>query len=268
MAETMHSHMTRNCKECGTPFELNRRYSAAQRGRALYCSPRCSGKASAPVRTDMLVLLGGVRRFGKLTFIREGASTRTTRRGIFRCDCGNEKPMAIHHIKHGRTVSCGCEGGKRAASRFTKHGGYQTPEYKSWNAMMQRCYNPNSTSFQDYGARGIVVCPDWQGPQGFHRFVAYMGARPLGQTLDRIDSNGNYEPGNVRWATAKVQMNNRRVSRVIAYGGLAMNATDWARHLGMGKNTVDERLRKGWTVERALSEPVHRCGGNVKRKVS
>lgn len=214
-------------------------------------------------RKSMDELLGGVTRFGMLTFVAETTPAGVMRRGLFRCDCGTEKPMGLHHIKHGRTVSCGCEAARRAASRFTKHGAYRTPAYKSWNAMMQRCHNEANESYPEYGGRGIRVCPEWHGAQGYHRFIAYVGERPRGHTIDRIDNNLGYQPGNVRWATVKAQQNNRRVSKPITFNGETMNARDWAARLGMGKNTVSERLRAGWTIERALTEPAHMCGGRV-----
>lgn len=255
MAGATFNDTERMCATCGEPYALNPRYSAAQRARSRYCSHRCSGVASAPQRTPMLDLLGGQRRFGMLTFISEGDGTKATRRGVFRCDCGREKLMALHHIKRGKSVSCGCENARRSASRFTKHGGYATPEYGSWSAMMQRCHNEGDAGFPAYGGRGIRVCPQWHGPEGFRRFVAYIGNRPHGHTLDRLDNDKGYEPGNVRWATPKQQQNNRRVSKLYTYQGETMNARDWAARFGFGKNTIDARIAAGWSVEEALTTP-------------
>ncbi|MFS0771050.1 hypothetical protein [Sphingomonas sp. 1P08PE] len=211
----------------------------------------------------LLDLLNGVTRFGKLTFLGEAERSPTMRRGLFRCDCGVTKPMGLHHIRAGKTVSCGCENARRASSRFTKHGAYRDRTYKSWSAMMQRCHNEASDSYPAYGGAGITVWADWHGPEGYHRFLAYVGPRPAGCSIDRIDNDKGYEPGNVRWATTKEQMNNRRRSRPLTYNGETMNAKDWALRLGMGRNTIYERLRAGWSVERALSEPAHMCGGRV-----
>jgi hypothetical protein len=183
------------------------------------------------------------------------------RRGLFRCDCGNEKPMGLHHVKHGRTISCGCENARRSSSRFTKHGAYKTSTYKSWNAMIQRCHNPNSTSYAQYGGRGISVCIQWAGADGYLQFARDVGERPNGTTLDRIDSNGNYEPGNVRWATPKTQQNNRRITKLITHDGVTLSQSEWAERLGLSRNAISERLRAGWSVERALTEPGRRCGG-------
>lgn len=99
----------------------------------------------------------------------------------------------------------------------TKHGhrrtedGKSSPTYNSWRSMKIRCLNPNRSDFRWYGGRGVQVCPQWLGPDGFDRFLADMGPRPEGTTLDRIDVNGHYEPSNCRWATDKMQRDNRRI---------------------------------------------------------
>lgn len=263
MADDVPTREMRPCAICGTLFPVNPRYSVKQKAKVRYCSHRCSGKATAPTRTPMSELLGGATRFGSLTFLREAEGTATMRRGLFRCDCGAEKAMGLHHIRNGATVSCGCEGARRASSRFTKHGAYRTATYRSWNSMMQRCHNPGVAHYRAYGGRGIVVCPEWHGPEGFPRFLAYMGPRPAGATIDRIDNDRGYEPGNVRWASRKVQQNNRRVSVLLSYDGLTMNPQDWSLHLGMSKNTVAMRLAKGWSVERALATPAAMSGGRA-----
>lgn len=258
----------RTCTTCGAIYAMNPRYSAAKRARSRFCSRKCAGLATEPVRRAMSQLLGGRERFGQLTFIEEGKPCGRQRRGRFRCDCGTVKDMLLNHIRAGKVISCGCEGARRSASRFTKHGAYSTPTYKTWNAMMQRCHNPDNTSFPRYGGRGIAVDPAWHGPEGFHRFLAYVGPRPAGTSIERIDNDKGYRPGNVRWATAKEQQNNRGLSRIITFDGKAMNVRDWSRHLGMGKNTVDARLRAGWSVERALTEPVHKSGEHVAEHLS
>lgn len=263
MADAFPSSNTRPCAMCGLVFKLNPNYSAKQRQRASYCSRQCAGRAQPHTRIAMIDLLGGQTRFGKLTFVDECEAKGLMRRGRFRCDCGNERAMGLHHIRNGKTVSCGCESAKRSASRFTKHGAYRTAEYRSWNAMMQRCHNPNSTSWPDYGGRGISVCEQWHGPIGFNRFLAYVGPRPKGHSIERIDNAKGYMPGNVRWATQKEQMNNRRVSKLISFNGLTLNARDWASKLGMGKNTIDARLKAGWSIERALTTPAAMSGGRV-----
>jgi len=119
--------------------------------------------------------------------------------------------IAIEHRGYG---SCGCEKREQTIQRFTKHGhssnGILTRTYNSWRKMKERCLNFEAINFDDYGGRGITVCERWMQ---FENFLADMGERPEGKTLDRYpDNDGNYEPGNVRWATPKEQYANRRQS--------------------------------------------------------
>lgn len=127
-----------------------------------------------------------------------------------RCSCGNETVIPVRKLEP--TKSCGCArgGNRRGATTGTyeKHGMIDTPEYRSWQGMMQRCNDPNSTSYANYGGRGISVCARWHD---FRNFYADMGARPEGMTLDRFpDNDGNYELGNCRWATGSEQRSNQR----------------------------------------------------------
>lgn len=133
-------------------------------------------------------------------------------------------------LKHGHSV-------QRAAS----------PTYSSWAAMLKRCANPNATGYEHYGGRGIRVCEAWQA---FENFLADMGERPVGMTLDRIDVNGNYEPGNCRWATRKQQERNTRQTRWLDYDGRKWCATDLAEHLGVARHVLYGRIGRGWPPER------------------
>lgn len=137
---------------------------------------------------------------------------------ICRCDCGKEKAINVGSLKRGLTTSCGCEQKKRASAAnkaralHGQAGRNETREYRTWSSMIKRCTNPDAHNYKYYGARGISVCARWHD---FRLFFADMGARPEGRTLDRIDVDGNYEPGNCRWATNKEQANNKRNSRRI-----------------------------------------------------
>ena len=131
--------------------------------------------------------------------------------------------------------------------------------YNTWRAMIVRCSDPLCRNYRRYGARGITVCERWGL---FGNFLADMGERPRGTTLDRIDSNGNYEPGNCRWATAKEQARNRQSNRLLAFRGEKRCVTEWAELLGMNLSMIKQRLRYGWTIERALTQPIR-----SKRKV-
>lgn len=158
------------------------------------------------------------QKYGKLEVI-DYSRTHTTPSGhkkalwLCRCDCGNKVEVGTSNLKKkSGTVSCGCE--KLRQIRETglknkKHEQSNSPEYVSWYGMKTRCYNTNTKYYKDYGGRGIKVCDEWKN--NFTKFFEYIGKRPtLQHSLDRIDVNGNYEPGNVRWATKKEQVNNRR----------------------------------------------------------
>jgi hypothetical protein len=164
------------------------------------------------------------QRIGRLTVICEAATkTKSGRvRWHCRCDCGRELVVNGGDLYVNRTSSCGCLLSEKRAQMnrdAAKHGHSRqgpgktrltTPEYRSWKAMLERCRNENAPNYHLYGGRGVKVCAAWQGQDGFTTFLSDMGPRPDGTTLDRVDSDGNYELGNCRWATAKEQSNNRR----------------------------------------------------------
>jgi hypothetical protein len=129
--------------------------------------------------------------------------------------------------------------------------------------MIQRCENPNHRSFHRYGGRGIFVCPAWRS--SFDLFIRDAGRRPsYAHSLDRIDNDGGYEPGNVRWATRKEQSRNSSVIRWLTLRGETMPLTDWAKRLGVPGQTITTRLARGWPVERALTQPASRIGNQAR----
>lgn len=135
------------------------------------------------------------------------------------CDCGNERVVAAGALLRGDTKSCGClrsDRSRERASQRVTHGhcknGVETPTYRSWHSMKNRCTNPKTCNWKEYGGRGITVCERWQGERGFQNFLADLGERPEGQTLERLNVNGNYQPSNCCWATYSEQRRNQRIT--------------------------------------------------------
>lgn len=176
-----------------------------------------------------------------------------------RCECGTLRIVDGSSLKSGRTRSCGCLKKELMKSSRTTHGQYKdgktTTEINRWMGMKSRCYNLNSPHYKDYGGRGIKVCDRWL--ESFDNFFEDLGKCPEGMTLDRINNDGDYEPGNVKWSTRKEQANNRRNNRPIIFNGETKNLLEWATYLGISYNILWGRLRR-WDndVERALTTPV------------
>jgi hypothetical protein len=160
------------------------------------------------------------QRFGRLVAI-EKTDQRASGGNIVwrcRCECGGERVTAGRHLRQGLTKSCGCLHLETAAAHIKRvrnprprlrhgHSRPRTPIYRVWCGMIARCHRPGSGSYPRYGGRGITVCERWQT---FENFLADMGERPAGKSIDRINNDSNYEPGNCRWATPKEQRANRR----------------------------------------------------------
>lgn len=140
------------------------------------------------------------------------------------------------------------------------HHGYsgrsnRAPEYTVWVLLKARCLNPKAEGYHNYGGRGITVCDAWRN--SFEQFLNDAGRRPsFAHSIDRIDNNRGYEPGNVRWATRAEQARNKTNNRVITIGSVTQCVADWIKTVDINPNTLRSRLRLGWTLERALSTPV------------
>ena len=148
----------------------------------------------------------------------------------------------------------------RGAAVNTRHGacvdGRQSPEWATWWGMRMRCSRTTARFYKNYGGRGIRVCDRWLGEDGFAKFLADVGPKPSPKhQLDRINNDGHYEPGNVRWTTRAVQMRNRRTNHMVSANGETLCVTDWARRLGVDPACIIYRLRRGWDHVRAVTEP-------------
>lgn len=169
---------------------------------------RSCGCLVKDTRTSIITDRTG-ERYGRLVVVEQtpGRSVGGQVLWVCRCDCGNVRVLNGNALQSGNTKSCGCLTHGRP-----KHGMSGTAEYRAWKAMKERCLKPNNPRYADYGGRGITIHPDWVA--SFEAFFSVVGRRPDGTSLDRIDNEGNYEPGNVRWATASQQANNKR--RIVA----------------------------------------------------
>lgn len=191
-------------------------------------------------------------RFGKWTVIGEERHKRANghRYWTCRCDCGTVKEVVQSGLLGGCSQQC-----EKCAR--VKHGLRKTKEYGVWKTMKYRCNNPSNQAYSRYGGRGIKVCDRWN--DSFAAFYEDMGPKPSPDyTLERVDNNGPYEPGNCIWADLVHQANNRRSNRFISAQGRTMTMAEWSRHLGIGLGTIWSRLNRGWTDEDAVTVPVRK----------
>ena len=167
--------------------------------------------------------------------------------GLFQCACGQKHIARTMDVKVGRIKSCGC--GPKTNFR---HGMTNSPEYSVWTAMKKRCLNKNHPDYYRYGGRGIKICKDWI--LSFEKFYADMGNRPNGYTLDRIDNDKGYEPNNCRWATLEVQSNNKRNNKKFEIDGQSKTVDQWARQLGLNRDSIWNRIKRGKTIHQSIEE--------------
>ncbi len=183
---------------------------------------------------------------------------------LCRCVCGTEKEIYKYSVDYGLTRSCGClhrEVSAVVGTNSATHGdasrmkGVAT-EYDIWRGILKRCYNTNDEHYPTYGGRGISVCPQWR--TSYETFLADVGRRPSQRhTIDRFPNNdGNYEPGNVRWATKKQQGRNRRTNTLFTFNGKTQCASAWAEEYGFDdRHIILVRIKRGWSIQRALTTP-------------
>lgn len=199
------------------------------------------------------------QRFGRLVVVGKTDVVRSGHRlWNVVCDCGSARLTTSQNLRSGTQQSCGCLQRELSRERMKvqarTHGMTDTGTWRTWMSMRQRCECEYTHAYPRYAGRGITVCERWQS---FENFLADMGERPPGTTLDRYpDKDGNYEPGNCRWATPQQQNDNRAATLWIELDGKRMTLKRWAEHLGMNYGTLFGRLRKGWSPERTLRTPI------------
>ena len=181
------------------------------------------------------------------------------------CDCGNKTVVTSANLRRHHTRSCGCLAKDLLVTRLATHGLRHRPEYNVYIAAQRRCWNPNNPAYRNYGGRGIQFLFD-----SFKEFLDHIGARPTAKhTLDRIDNNGHYAKGNVRWVTRDVQATNMRTNRWITYEGRTHTVTQWAKITGIHAETIRCRtVKSGWCDACAISRDVKRCAHKVSASQS
>ena len=213
-----------------------------------------------PTRGKFIDLTGRV--FGRLTVV-YFAYQKTYSYWHCYCSCGEWCIKAGFELTRKNRISgesCGCLGKERRIKAATRHGMSGTEEYKTWISMRKRCFDSKNPSYHRYGKRGISVDPKWN--DSFEQFYKDVGPRPSStHSLDRIDNDGNYEPGNCRWATVREQCNNTRVNRRLTHNGVTKTLSEW-----LGKSGTNEyaraqmRLASGWCDSCTLTVKKHgRC---------
>lgn len=194
---------------------------------------------------------------------------------ICRCSCGSTITVRRGDLIKGKVKSCGClkrESSRENGKKCITHGMTRTRLYKEWAGMKQRCYNVNSPIYKDYGFRGIVVCDEWKDDyMAFYEWSIKSGydeTAPRGVcTLERKDNNGPYSPENCRWATIKEQSLNKRNTVRLTYNGETLLIPEWAERTGLSSDVIRQRRKKGWPVQRILTEPLHREKQNRNHKL-
>lgn len=216
-------------------------------------------------KSNRIDLIG--QKFGRLTVISFHELERGDTYFNCLCDCGREVVVKGQDLKRGSTKSCGCLKETFEPSNKT-HGMSKTRLFKIWNGMKQRCYNPNNEKYPIYGGRGITVCPEWIGEQGFQNFYDWSMGNGYTEnlTIDRIDTNGNYEPSNCKWSTLKEQANNTRSTVFLTYKGETKPVSEWSEITGIRQDTLTYRKRHGWTDEECIEIPLNKTKGKHRKK--
>ncbi len=184
------------------------------------------------------------------------------------CDCGNKIKVAGGTLRYRGNISCGCNKGKKISEKLSTHkesyGEGQTPEYRAWNSMKRRCYNPKAHAFHRYGGKGVSVCDKWLN--SYENFLEDMGRRPSElHSLDRINGDRDYSKENCRWADKKEQARNTYRSINVIIEGESMRFADACEKYSIKGKIVRMRLSLGWELEKAFKAPVGTWGGQNRK---
>lgn len=169
------------------------------------------------------------------------------------CFCHQGAIVSGTNLRQGKTKSCGCATNILKTRQFTTHGMSRRREYRVWADMLNRCNNPSLPNYKNYGGRGITICDSWR--ESFEAFYADMGDRPLGLTLERENNELGYCKENCVWATTKTQHSNKRTNHWLTFNNETLTMTQWSEKVGIELMTIQLRLKRGWSIERALTTP-------------
>lgn len=207
------------------------------------------------------------KKFGRLSVLHFHGVIGRRRLWACRCVCKKYTVVEAGRLKSGRAKSCGCLAQEMSAVRLRIHGetthNTQTAEYRCWRLVKARCYGIRNNMYKNYGARGVVMCDRWKSGEdefdGYQCFLLDMGRKPsLKHSIDRIDVNGNYEPGNCRWATPMEQGANMRRNVYLEFAGLRLHLAEWGRRTGIKSGVISIRMNQlKWSVEEALTTPLY-----------
>lgn len=182
------------------------------------------------------------------------------------CECGNIVQVDGQHLRRGATKSCGCYRNEKMSVNMRTHGLRKHPLYTIWVNMRRRCFNPKDEAYHNYGGRGIIVCDNWN--KDFKSFYdwAIVNGYKKGLSIDRINSNGNYEPANCRWATDIEQANNKRNNHIIKINNETHTLAQWCRIYHISPSTIVNRINNlNWDETKAITTPVRRSKRYVNR---
>lgn len=203
------------------------------------------------------------KTFGRLTMVEYMGQKNNKSSWRCICVCGTEKVVSKDKIKSGGTVSCGCYAREWLKTnkpnclghQVSLHGKSNTKEYKAWSSAKDRCFNPKTKNWHIYGGRGITMYQPWA--DSFEEFFKYIGNAPSKKhSIDRIDNDGNYEPGNVRWATQEEQCNNKTKNIFVEIDGVNKSVTAWCKERGLSHGTIFRRISKGMSPFDAINKPI------------
>lgn len=205
------------------------------------------------------------RRYGMLLVIERSENKGNQTYWKCKCDCGNIVEVKSFRLKNGEKINCGCIARKSGYFKGgiphnKTHGMSNTRLYRIYKKMYRRCYRPQTKWYENYGGRGITICPEWLGEHGFENFAKWALSNGYADNLsiDRKDNNKGYSPDNCRWATAKEQANNTRSTVFLTYKGETKPASEWSEITGISQDTLTGRKRRGWTDKDCIERPLRK----------